>query len=60
MSRLIFNDRLDAVVTGLLVVLVCAILVESILEWSRVLTGRKLATGSETPFVPTRFTPEEA
>jgi len=58
LSRLIFNDRLDAVVTGILIVLVCAILVESILEWSRVLTGRKQAMASETPFVPTRFAPE--
>jgi carbon starvation protein len=60
LSRLMFNDRLDAAVTGLLVVLVCAILVESILEWSRVLTGKKQAVASETPFVPTRFAGEEA
>ena len=60
LSRLVFNDRLDAAVTGLLVVLVAAIVVESILEWSRVLTGKKQAVASETPFVPTRFAPEEA
>ncbi|HEY5164159.1 MAG TPA: carbon starvation CstA family protein [Terriglobales bacterium] len=58
LSRLIFNDRLDAVVTGVLVVLVCAILIESVLEWSRVLSGRKQAVASETPFVPTRFAEE--
>ena len=59
-ARLIFNDRLDALVTGILVVMVCAIVVESILEWSRVLTGKKEALPSETPFVATRFAPEEA
>ena len=60
LSRLIFNDRLDAMVTGILVVLVCAILVESVLEWSRVLNGRKQAAASETPFVETRFAEEKA
>jgi carbon starvation protein len=60
LSRLMFNDRLDAAVTGILVALVCAILLESALEWSRVLTGRKRAVASESPFVPTRFAPEEA
>ena len=59
-ARLILNDRLDAVVTGALVVLVAAILVESVLEWSRVLTGRKAAVASESPFVATRFAQEEA
>jgi carbon starvation protein len=60
LSRLIFNDRLDAVVTGILVVMVCAILIESGLEWSRVLSGCKAAEVHESPFVPTRMTPEEA
>ena len=60
LGRLIFNDRLDAFVTGLLVVMVCAILVESALEWSRVLSGRKKAVLSETPFVPTRWAEDNA
>ena len=59
-ARLIFNDRLDALVTGILVLLVCAIVLESVLEWSRVITGKKEAVPSEAPFVPTRFAPEEA
>jgi carbon starvation protein len=59
LSRLIFNDRLDAAVTAILVLLVCAIVVEGVIEWSRVLTGKKQAVASETPFVPTRFAPEE-
>lgn len=59
-ARLIFNDRLDAVITAVLALLVLAVVLESVLEWSRVLTGRKEAVPSESPFVPTRFAPEEA
>ncbi len=52
---MIFNNRLDAVVTGLLVLLVAMIVVESAREWVRVLSGRKAPQNTETPFVPTRF-----
>ena len=58
-SRLIFNDRLDAMVTGILVSLVLLILVESGLEWVRVVTGRKEPRVKEAPFVETRFAAEE-
>ncbi len=58
-ARLIFNDRLDAVVTGILIVMIAMILVESVLEWSRVLSGQKEARVRETPFVATRFAVEE-
>ncbi|HJT00381.1 MAG TPA: carbon starvation CstA family protein [Terriglobales bacterium] len=59
-ARLIFNDRLDAVVTAVLVVLVVLIVLQSALEWLRVLSGRKVARVHEAPFVPTRFVAEEA
>jgi carbon starvation protein len=55
----VFNDRLDAAVTGVLVFMVGLILVESVLEWSRVLSGRKEARVKESPFVATRFAVEE-
>ena len=58
-ARMVFNDRLDAAVTGLLVFMVGLVLVESVLEWSRVLSGRKEARVKETPFVATRFAIEE-
>ena len=58
-SRLIFNDRLDAAVTGLLMFLVALILLESALLWVRVLSGRKTAETREAPFVMTRFAAEE-
>jgi carbon starvation protein len=58
-SRLIFNDRLDAAVTGILIVMVALILLESALEWARVISGRKQASVKEAPFVPTRFAEEQ-
>src|SRR3989441_54108 len=58
-ARLIFNDRLDAFVTGILIVMVAMILLESMLEWIRILSGRKEAKVKESPFVPTRFATEE-
>jgi len=58
-GRLIFNDRLDALVTGVLIIMVALILVESGLEWIRVLSGRKQAEVREAPFVTTRFATEE-
>src|SRR5882757_8538828 len=54
-ARLIFNDRLDAVVTGVLVGMVALVLLESAMEWIRVLTGRKAATVKEAPFVASSF-----
>jgi len=58
-ERLIFNDRLDALVTAILIVLIAAILVESATEWIRVLAGRKQPVLRESPFVATRFAAEE-
>ena len=58
-ARLIFNDRLDAVVTGTLIVMVTLILLESAVEWMRVLSGHKQARVKETPFVATRFAEEQ-
>ena len=58
-SRLIFNDRLDAAVAGALVILVAVVVIESVLEWTRVLSGRKVADTKETPFVMTRLAMED-
>jgi carbon starvation protein len=59
-TRLIFNDRLDAAVTGFLILLVVTILIESGTVWYRVLSGRSSATVMEAPAVATRFATEEA
>ena len=58
-TRLIFNDRLDAAVAGALVVLVAVVLIESGLEWARVISGRKVCAVKEAPFVMTRLAVEE-
>jgi carbon starvation protein len=57
-TRLIFNDRLDAAVTGVLMAMVALVLLVSVAEWVRVLTGRKAATVKEAPFVASRFAEE--
>src|SRR5712664_4200234 len=57
--RLIFNDRLDAAVTGVLVVMVAMILIESGFECMRVISGSKSAATKEAPFVMTRLVMEE-
>jgi carbon starvation protein len=41
-QALIFNDRLDAGITALFMILVLLILAESMREWYRVLSRRKL------------------
>jgi len=59
-ARLIFNDRLDAAIAGVLVLLVGLVVLEGALEWWRVLSRRKDARTHEVPFVATRWTAEEA
>ena len=59
-ARLIFNDRLDAVVTAALMIMVALVLLVSAVEWVRVLSGRKAATVKEAPFVTSRFVEERA
>jgi carbon starvation protein len=59
LSRLIWNDRLDALVTASLVSLVALIVLQSVVEWARVLSGQKQARVREVPFVATRFATEE-
>ncbi len=57
-SRLIFNNRLDAVVMGILVVMVTLVLVESLRQWWGILSGANEARVKESPFVRTRLVGE--
>lgn len=59
-GRVIFNNRLDAVVTGVLIVMVALILVESFRQWFGILSGTKTAQTKESPFVVTRLAEERA
>jgi carbon starvation protein len=58
-ARLIFNDRLDAAVTGILIFMIALILIESAIVWIQVLSGREEAIVKESPFVATRFAGEQ-
>jgi carbon starvation protein len=58
-QHLIFNNRLDAVVCGIFIVLVTTILVDSIRAWAGILSGARESRSTETPFVPTQLRAEE-
>jgi len=58
-ARVLFNNRLDAVVTGVLVVMVTLVLVESARQWIGILTGAREERVKESPFVRTRLAQEE-
>jgi carbon starvation protein len=53
--HVIFNNRLDAGVTGFFAVLILALLVEAVLEWYRILTRRRAALLTESPYVRTKW-----
>jgi carbon starvation protein len=49
-ARMIFNDRLDAVVAASFMLAVLVILADSMREWLLVTRGRKPATSTEEVF----------
>jgi carbon starvation protein len=56
---LIFNNQLDAVVCAVFLILVTAILVDSIVLWAGLLLGTREKKVMESPFVPSQLRPEE-
>jgi carbon starvation protein len=54
-ARLIFNDRLDAVVTIAFMLVTILVLLSSAREWLLVLTRRKPAKAKESPFIETAY-----
>ena len=58
-QTLIFNARLDAVMCGLLLVLVATILIDSLRVWIGILRGTSEARVREAPFVLSRLQTEE-
>jgi carbon starvation protein len=59
-ARLIFNNRLDAVVTASLVLMVTLVLIESTRQWLGILGGQRDSRVRETPFVMTRLAEERS
>jgi len=58
-ARIIFNNRLDAAVTGVLVLMITLLLVESARQWIGILAGTREAQVKESPFVRTRLVQEQ-
>ncbi len=55
MRKLIFADRLNAVITTFFVALVAILMLDSLRLWIALLLNGARATSHETPFVPTRL-----
>ena len=53
--KLIVNNRLDAAVTTVLVIMVALVLIESVRQWAGILSGSREAPVKEAPFVMTRL-----
>ena len=56
--RLIFNNRLDAAVTGFFAVLVLIVVLDSAREWLAVLRGRKTPAPRESEYVASALAEE--
>jgi carbon starvation protein len=54
-ARMIFNDRIDAALAGLFMVIVVVLVTASVREWLAVLRGRKPAVTHEAPFVESAY-----
>ncbi len=58
-QTLIFNNRLDAAVCLVFVLMVMVIVVDSVRVWTGLLRGTREARSYETPFVASQLKPEE-
>ncbi|MGA7222429.1 MAG: carbon starvation CstA family protein [Candidatus Acidiferrales bacterium] len=54
-QRLVFNNRLDAVVTAVLAAMILVLLIEAVGEWIVILSGHKKAVLHESPYIATRW-----
>ncbi len=52
---MIFNDRVDAALAGIFMVIVVALLIASIREWIAVVQGRKAAVVKEAAYVESAY-----
>lgn len=56
----IFNERLDAVVCAVFLILVAIVVLDSVRVWAGLLRGTKSSVSSESPFIPTQMEMEGA
>ncbi len=56
-QRVIFNHRLDAVVTAVLAGMIIVLIIEALFQWYRILSGRTKSVLHESSFVATRWPP---
>ena len=54
-GQLIFNNRLDAALTAILVIMVSLVVIESVRVWAGILSGNKASPVRESAFVMTRL-----
>jgi len=54
-QRLIFNQRLDAGVTGVLAAMILVLIVEALVHWYAILSRRKESALHESPYIATRW-----
>jgi len=54
-ARLIFNDHLNAVVAGLFVIVVLAVVCSSVWQWALMLSGRRIPVMSEAAIVESAY-----
>ena len=54
-QRLIFNQRLDAAVTGVLAAMILVLIVEALVHWYAILSHRKESVLHESPYITTRW-----
>src|SRR5580698_5810074 len=56
-QRVIFNQRMDAVVTAVLATMVVVLIIEALIQWYKLLSRRTQPTLHEAPYVVTRWAP---
>lgn len=56
--RLMFNLRLDAVVTSILVVMILLLIIEALVQWYGILSRGREAVLHESPYIATRWAPD--
>jgi carbon starvation protein len=54
-QRLIFNQRLDAAVTGVLAAMILVLIAEALVHWYAILSRRKESVLHESPYIATRW-----